>query len=328
MTYMNSLCADVGTVNCPCPLAETGDCLVCSRLAGRKECDCRWAGVCIYNEYIQNGSTVRGRRGGKPAAILKKVWYGGDLVVITLNVSKGFALQAAQPGSFVFLNAIGKSDFYNVPVSVMKTEPDKGELSVALKVISGKTKIITDEENFLMLRGVYRNGLLGGGIQGLWEDIKQAKDMLNKKRWLIITKGVGFAPAVNLIKAAEGHIRADFVIDTEKINDEIVMDCLQRDMKDDADISFRKESLQSMINDSNTDFNIDDYDRVILLTSDYYIKTLSESMHIPHDKLVFCNNFRMCCGEGICGACGHIDENGNVNKMCKCRSVDLEKIRI
>ena len=41
MTYINELCADIGTDNCPCPLAETGDCLVCGRLAGRGECDCR-----------------------------------------------------------------------------------------------------------------------------------------------------------------------------------------------------------------------------------------------------------------------------------------------
>ena len=58
MTYINSVCADVGTANCPCPLAATGDCLVCGRLSGRGECDCSWAGVCIYNEYIQNGSVI------------------------------------------------------------------------------------------------------------------------------------------------------------------------------------------------------------------------------------------------------------------------------
>ena len=42
-------------------------------------------------------------------------------------------------------------------------------------------------------------------------------------------------------------------------------------------------------------------------------------MKIPPEKLVFCNNFHLCCGEGICGACGHVDAEGNLRKMCKCR---------
>ena len=66
-----------------------------------------------------------------------------------------------------------------------------------------------------------------------------------------------------------------------------------------------------------------DYDRIFLLASDYYIKRLSAVMKIPPEKLVFCNNFHLCCGEGICGACGHTDENGSVSKMCKCRSADV-----
>ena len=62
-----------------------------------------------------------------------------------------------------------------------------------------------------------------------------------------------------------------------------------------------------------------DYDRIFLLASDYYIKRLSAVMKIPPEKLVFCNNFHLCCGEGICGACGHVDAEGNLRKMCKCR---------
>lgn len=51
-------CIDCGTENCPCYLAATGDCLVCSRLAGKDYCDCNWKGVCIYNEFIQSGKKI------------------------------------------------------------------------------------------------------------------------------------------------------------------------------------------------------------------------------------------------------------------------------
>lgn len=339
MTYINSLCADVGTANCPCPLAETGDCLVCARLAGHMECDCRWAGVCVYNEYIQNGSVVRQKRENEPIGILKKIWYGSDLLVIVLKVSKGFALKAAQPGAFVFVNPEGKSELSNVPVSVMKSEPENGRLFLALKVISAKTKTVAEAEDVLMVRGVYKNGLLGGGLAGLKDDMRAAGHGSDKKRWLIITKGVGFAPAVNLMACASGNIKADFIIDTEKISDEIVIDTLQKSIDDEgAEANFTKASLYEMTENLKTERakgrpglpagirSMDEYDRVILLTSDYYIKTLAEHMDVPEHKLVFCNNFRMCCGEGICGACGHIDENGNVSKMCKCRSIDVREL--
>lgn len=338
MTYINRLCADAGTVNCPCPLAETGDCLVCGKLSGRGECDCGWAGVCIYNEYIQNGSIIRGKRENRRAEILKKIWYGSDLLVIVLAVPKGFALEAAQPGAFVFVNSEKGSSFANVPVSVMKADPEKGHLFIALKIISSKTKAVAEERNYLQLRGVYRNGLLGRGIEGMLDDIKMTGGKGAHRKWLIICKGVGFAPAVNLVERTAGTLDMDFLIDTEKVNEEIVMDYLQScAVKGEGEIRFYRESLQSITDTLISErakgrapaacaFNINSYDRVIILASDYYVKMLAEYMEIPSQKLVFCNNFKMCCGEGICGACSHIDSGGNVNKMCKCKGMDLKTL--
>lgn len=338
MTYINTLCADVGTINCPCPLALTGDCLICGRLAGRDCCDCQWAGLCIYNEYIQNGSVIKNRRGTRSVPVLKKIWYDKDLLVLVLKVSKGFALQAASPGAFVFVNREDGDDFSNLPVSVMKADPEKGRLYIALKVISAKTKAVSEAEDSLQLRGVYRNGLLGRGLAGLSEDVKAYRNR-EKKRWLIITKGIGLAPAVNLASFGSGKVKMDFLIDVEKINEEITREYLESGFEENAEgISFTRGSLFELTEGLGAErakghkgvlagrFNVDDYDRVILLTSDYYIKTLWEYMDIPLHKLVFCNNFRMCCGEGICGACSHIGKDGSVSKMCKCRNVSLEEL--
>ncbi len=333
MTYMNGLCVDAGTDNCPCPLAETGDCLVCSRLAGRRECGCSWAGVCVYNEFVQNGKMVRQQRRNKPVEIIKKVWYDSDLLVIVLKVSRGFALKAAQPGSFVFINAVGSSELANVPVSVMRSDVENGRLFLALKLISAKTKAVAEAADQLVLRGVYRNGLIGGGVSGLKEDLSGISPAEAQPRWLIITKGTGFAPAVNLLTAAGGRVAADLLIDSDKICGEIVADSMQG--LSDENLSIRKVSLQELTETMISErakgrpghmagnYRTDDYDRIIIMASDYYIKTLAECMDIPAGKLVFCNNFRMCCGEGICGACGHTDESGSVSKMCKCRSADV-----
>lgn len=313
MTYRNSICADAGTSNCPCVLAETGDCLVCSRLAGEKSCDCCWTGVCVYNEYIQNDRVVRGRRTNITVPVLKKIRYGSDLMVMVLRVSKGFALQAMEPGSFVFVNSPSESDFFNMPVSVMKVDVENERLYIALKVISGKTKKVADASELLQLRGVYRSGLLGKGAEYLQDDRKKDGS------WLLITKGIGFAPAVNLIEWAGGRVNIDMMVDMEKITEEMVEDCL-RDCIESAGgrLNIRRSSLQDQMN-TFTPEKAADYDRIIILASDYYIRTIAERMEVPAHKLVFCNNFRMCCGEGICGACSHVDTQGRVSKMCKCR---------
>ena len=352
MTYINKKCADAGTSNCPCPLAETGDCLICSRLAGCDVCDCSWAGVCVYNEFIQNDKVVRGRREDMKALIVNKRWYTDDLLVLTLDVGRGMALEALRPGSFVFLSRPGAPSYANVPVSVMKSDHAKGTLSLALKIVGSKTRMLAEAEEFLMVRGVYRSGLLGGGLQGMFDDMqsagggtqcalheKDAERHRQRRRWLLLTKGVGFAPAVNLLRWEDGRVDVDMVVDIDKVNREIVDEylgeCLNRGNVNAGFYSL--ESLQDGIECGGRTPNsaqdetegpgrttAEAYDRVIILASDYYIKTLARRFDVPEHKLVFSNNFHMCCGEGICGACGHVDPQGRFSKMCKCRSMDMQ----
>ncbi len=189
---MNGLCVDAGTDNCPCPLAETGDCLVCSRLAGRQECDCSWAGVCVHNEFVQNGKTVRQQRRNKPVDIIKKVWYDSDLLVIVLKVSRGFALKAAQPGSFVFVNAVGRSELSNVPVSVMRQRCGKRQ------AVSGAEGDICENKG---CGGGWRSARAERGLQKrtyrrrcLRAERRSERYHTGnpEPRWLIMTKGTGF----------------------------------------------------------------------------------------------------------------------------------------
>ena len=369
MTYFNPICADVGTRNCPCPLAETGDCLVCSRLSGARECSCRWAGVCVYNEYMQNGSMVRTKRKAWSTEILQRLRQGDDLLMLQLRVPRGFALEASRPGSFLFLKPPGAPEMTSVPVSVMAADVEHESLWVILKIISAKTKALAACEDFLEMRGIYRSGLLGKGAAGMLD--LHDPGISVRKRWLILTKGVGFAPAVNLIRWAAGRVDIHVIADPEKVGDDVIRQqfrAWQPEAHRNEGGRFRLEfqSLAKLLEqpaaasplqqtDSITtappatalhtsdstapappatalhtsgshdpDLNAPclqqtDYDRIFLLASDYYIKRLSAVMKIPPDKLVFCNNFHLCCGEGICGACGHVDAEGNLRKMCKCR---------
>ena len=369
MTYFNPICADVGTRNCPCPLAETGDCLVCSRLSGARECSCRWAGVCVYNEYMQNGSMVRTKRKARSTGILQRLRQGDDLLMLQLRVPRGFALEASRPGSFLFLKPPGAPEMTSVPVSVMAADVEHESLWVILKIISAKTKALAACEDFLEMRGIYRSGLLGKGVAGMLD--LHDPGISVRKRWLILTKGVGFAPAVNLIRWAAGRIDIHVIADPEKVGDDVIRQqfrAWQPEGHRSEGGRFRLEfqSLAKLLEQlaaasplqqtdsiatappatalhtsgshdpdppatalhtsGSHDPNLNapclqqtDYDRIFLLASDYYIKRLSAVMKIPPEKLVFCNNFHLCCGEGICGACGHVDAEGNLRKMCKCR---------
>lgn len=304
MKYINGVCADAGTINCPCPLAETGDCLICSRLAGRDKCDCSWAGLCIYNEFIQNDGIARNVRKDEKVRILRKIEYGSDLVVLELQVGREMALNAAIPGSFVFLRREYDSEFFNAPVSVMRSDVQKGTLLLTVKVISAKTKAIMEAQDTLVLRGIYRNGLLGGGLENLKKEGK----------WLILTKGVGFAPAVNLLNWTEGKADIDIYIDTEKITEELVSDMIRRPAEASDGLKITRGALQDM-----KGYEASDYDKVFILASDYYINKIAEDIRVPASKLIYANNFHMCCGEGICGACTYVDQKGVPRKMCKCR---------
>ena len=364
MTYFNPICADVGTRNCPCPLAETGDCLVCSRLSGARECSCRWAGVCVYNEYMQNGSMVRTKRKARSTGILQRLWQGDDLLMLQLRVPRGFALEASRPGSFLFLKPPGAPEMTSVPVSVMAADVEHESLWVILKIISAKTKALAACEDFLEMRGIYRGGLLGKGVAGMLD--LHDPGISVRKRWLILTKGVGFAPAVNLIRWAAGRIDIHVIADPEKVGDDVIrqqfrawrpethrneggrfrleFQSLAKLLEQPAAASplQQTDSISTALHTSDSSATVPpttalhpsgshdpdlkapclqqtDYDRIFLLASDYYIKRLSAVMKIPPDKLVFCNNFHLCCGEGICGACGHVDAEGNLRKMCKCR---------
>lgn len=363
MTYFNPICADVGTRNCPCPLAETGDCLVCSRLSGARECSCRWAGVCVYNEYMQNGSMVRTKRKARSTGILQRLRQGDDLLMLQLRVPRGFALEASRPGSFLFLKPPGAPEMTSVPVSVMAADVEHESLWVILKIISAKTKALAACEDFLEMRGIYRSGLLGKGAAGMLD--LHDPGISVRKRWLILTKGVGFAPAVNLIRWAAGRIDIHVIADPEKVGDDVIrqqfrawrpeghrseggrfrleFQSLAKLLEQPAAASpLEQPAAASPLQQTDSiapappapalhtsgshdpDLNAPclqqtDYDRIFLLASDYYIKRLSAVMKIPPDKLVFCNNFHLCCGEGICGACGHVDAEGNLRKMCKCR---------
>lgn len=313
-------CIDAGTENCPCYLAVTGDCLICSRLQGKDYCDCNWRGVCIYNEFMQGNGKVNNPRRDFEAEIASRKFYREDLVVYILNVGKGFAMKAGRPGSYLFIKASGASSFYDIPISVMKADVENGQVHLAIKIISTKTKALLAEEKKLVIRGPYRNGLHGVAAIA-------AKRMKNQKT-LIIAKGIGIAPGILASQTLNYKGSVDMVIDTEKISKEMITDYLETGSAEENSAGKMEGWIKylSLADEEAPQKIIDilqekEYDNVIVLASDYYIETLGKLVKriLPEADLAVSNNFRICCGEGLCGSCSIDTSGGETIKMCKCQ---------
>lgn len=329
-------CIDAGTENCPCYLAQTGDCLICSRLAGKELCDCEWQGVCMYNEFRQSGGRIANPRKDFLAPIAERRQYLEDLAVFILDVGRGFAEKCSIPGSYVFLRARGEQNFYDVPISVMRADVKKGQIHLAVKLISAKTKALFQEEKALLVRGVYRNGIQG--IQAV------STRRLNGGSLLIVTKGIGFAPAALIAEVFEDRAHIDLIVDTEKICRKLAEDyvtvtasaagtaCKDFPVEGTAAKvrSLQFGTLSAMI-DAGELFKImtdGQYDSVAVLASDYYVETVGKMAGeaLPNAAVAVSSNFRICCGEGICGACGKEDVNGEIIKMCKCQTANIARL--
>lgn len=330
-------CIDCGTENCPCYLAATGDCLICSRLAGKDYCDCDWKGVCIYNEFIQGGKKINNIREEFEAPVIERRRYGADTVVLVLDVGRGFALKCSGPGSYVFLKRKEDEDFYSIPISVMKSDIAAGKIHLAVKEMAGKSKRITEAQicesgsaevmnaaesggagknaaaDTLTVRGVYRNGILG--IKDL---IGPRGRVDTDRKMMIITKGIGFAPAAHLAEWVGGRAAIDIYTDTDKIEEELIAEYMPKSLNSTRrNIDLRREFEFKGTERISEIYREGGYNTLIVLASDYYIEQIGKILHIDARS----NNFRLCCGEGVCGACSYTDDFGRTFKMCKCSSL-------
>lgn len=312
-------CVDAGSENCPCYLALTGDCITCSRLRNKDYCDCNWSGVCVYNEFIQGGKTVNNPRKNIRAAIVEQKFYDGDIVLYVLDVGKGFAMRASRPGTYVFLKGQESAEFYEVPISVMKSDIEKGHIYLAIKVIAAKTKALLQQTDSLVIRGPYR-----GGIQGINDVLRGLRP---DSKILILSKGIGLAPASLSARYLCQRCSVDLMMDPEKISKELIGDYIDDRLEPPLN-RINEISLSDPMswNGLEEQLSKNQYTGVLILTSDYYIHKIGEMVRrlLPGAAIGVCNNFHICCGEGLCGACTVETIEGDVLKMCKCqKSVSL-----
>lgn len=311
MNYEIKDCIDAGTEYCPCHLAETGDCLLCSHLQGKDFCDCtNWKGVCIYQEYVWNGNHAKNLRKVKLCKILKKEKLDENIVCFTLIANHKLVQELSHPGSFVFVRNPKRSGYFDAPISIMDTNVNENIIKIVIESKGIKTKMIgeLEENDNIAIRGPYWNGILG------LKNIYQSKESTS----LMIARGIGMAPMVPVMKKlySNGN-KIIAVVDKGKFKDIFIkkyldlcnatlIECNVIDNLGNLSLD-----IKNIISKYEKDINV-----IYCSGPDIFISNLLEATK-DDTKIACCNNARMCCGEGICGTCSTRYDDDVVKRLCK-----------
>ncbi len=308
-------CIDAGTEYCPCFLAETGDCIMCSQLQGREFCDCQnWKGVCIYQEYVWNGSKIKEQRKDHLCRIISKRQITEGVVLCRIKVSTTLARELNQPGAYVFLRNVNEPGYFDTPMSVMAADGREGTIDIVIHTKGTKTKALVFNSGEFYLRGPYWNGILG---------LKYIKGLRNS-RVLLIARGVGQSPVVNVARKllAAGN-EAIIILDKGRLGINIAEEYL-REMPCEI-VNKQVLDLNSLEIPKDTVEYIQEVaaKRQISLIYSGGTEKLHEGIVKIIDSLegnimfACSNNAKFCCGEGICGSCQIRLQDGSRIRTCK-----------
>lgn len=308
-------CIDAGTEYCPCKLAEHGQCLTCSQCQGKVFCDClNWKGVCIYQELYNNGNKAKEGRKTFDCTVTDVIKYDNDLIMIKFKAPHKLILDLVKPGSYIFIRTDEDNHYFDIPISIMNSDIEKDIITIAIEVRGIKTaKLLNVKANEnIVIRGPYWNGVFG------------IKNILAQKenKSLVLARGIGLAPMMPVIrKLVAQNNDVQVVIDKSPFG---------VNFSDDLLNNFKVNVSESNLLDKG---KLSDHAKVIIK------EALDKGVNYIHvagaDILTFsiinylndinrndvslscCNNFKMCCGEGICGACTSRFSGHRVKRFCK-----------
>ncbi len=312
---INGLCVDYGSRFCPCILAETGGCVVCSQVNGKDFCDCKASGgVCIKQELLRNGGKAKPGRMTYEGEVMSVIHHDG-LVFFRVKVPLSLEQDVKRPGGFVFIRRKDAASWYDVPISVQYEEMMVGSIGMTVLLRGVKTLQFKDlsEGDTLLIRGPFNNGLLG--LQHL--------EMQQSGRCLILTKGIGLLPSVSTVRYLQAkHNETELYVDEGNFSPSILKFNL-----DLFDLPYQHLTLLDADGDLTTEvkhlirrFVADGGNLIHVGASEYVIHEVAAYLSYIGEhqvKLSACNNARMCCGEGVCGACTEVTADQRVIHHCK-----------
>ncbi|MGL5820611.1 MAG: sulfide/dihydroorotate dehydrogenase-like FAD/NAD-binding protein [Sarcina sp.] len=313
MKFNNKTCIDAGTEFCPCHLAESGDCILCSQLKGEKFCDCsNWSGTCIYNEFINNNYKAKASRNEYTLNIKKIEFLEDTLVRLTVNSPHKLIMSLINPGSFVFIKGSLINNYFDFPISIEHLDIENNFFTMCIEIRGSKTKNILQlkEGGNLNIRGPYFNGVFG------LDNLKK----LQKSNVLIIARGIGGAPSQPVIKKLqENGNKLLIVYDSNPFQTDYFFEKTYNIEIEYMNI-FDKGKLTTKFKNYFLDKLKTDIKLIHCAGADILTTEIINFLHeLDLDELLLscCNNSKMCCGEGICGSCTARYKGQIVKRLCK-----------
>ena len=307
-------CADSGGKYCPCHLAYSNDCIRCNMLNKNKICDCVWQGTCIYNEVIHNKNLPIVQRQEYLCDIEDIKLVEEDTYLIKIKIPELLSKDLRSPGAYVLIKSIDKeSEIFSAPISVMDVDLDNNTLEVVVKAVGIKTKGIVKFDK-VYIKGPYFNGLFG---------VKEIKS-ISKSNSLVILNGLSQVNSINVVRRLiENNNKVDVFIN----HNGVILDSVIQKIYNlgasiyHIDIDVDKPFIADYIKTNNIKL-------VYSGGSNHFNKDIMDIVDSIDEniKLAVSNNNLICCGEGICGACG-ININGVKVKTCKTQVSSREYLK-
>lgn len=297
-------CADAGGKYCPCHLAYSGDCIKCNLIRGEKVCDCKWQGVCIYNQLQHNKIIGVNERKELLCDVLESKEIETDLYLMKIKIPKSIVKDLCEPGAYVLLKDKNRENMmFNAPISVMDIDEENNILEVIIHSIGVKTKPIVKADK-VILKAPYFNGIFG---------IKEIKSNINQN-CVVILNGLSQVNSINVIKRLiKNHNHVEVFLNNKGVALDIIKDKISRMGVNINDISLSddKDLIIDYIKRENVPFVY--VGASITFSKD--VMNIIDSID-KNIKLAISNDNLICCGEGICGACV-VNIDGFKVKTCK-----------
>lgn len=298
---------------CPCYLAATGDCVLCSQFQGRDFCDCQWCGVCVYQLDRPDGDPPPGRR-ERAGTVTTRRELAPDSVLMTIATQRLNAESWSSPGTFVFLKKSGYPQAFYAPVSLLWTEitGDRLNLTALVEALGPKTRAIAEAAR-VDVRGPYWNGLFG----------RRSLDVARGARVLILARGPGQGAALNVAThvastGAEITVVIDparagaplFLAETRATGARVLVGRLDPPLPGDA--PDRGLNIENLMRETVPGL-------VVSCGADWLHHRVGQTMERIglRAPMVFTNNRALCCGEGVCGSCLLFTSDGEPVRTCK-----------
>lgn len=307
-------CIDAGTEYCPCKLAESGECLICSQCQGKCFCDClNWKGVCIYQELHNNNGKAKGERKTYNCLVKDVIKFNDDAIMIKFEAPHKLVLDLVKPGSYIFIRT-DENKYFDIPISIMNSDLENDIITIVVEVRGIKTNRLlnTKVNENIVIRGPYWNGVFG------IKNILAQKD----EKTLVLARGIGMAPMMPVIrKLLFQNNDINIVIDKSPFIDNFAEELLSDySLKIKENVLLDKGKLSDHAKVIIKDALRDGVKYIHIAGADILTYGVIEYLNdIDRNdiKLSCCNNFKMCCGEGICGACTIRFSGHRVKRFCK-----------